>query len=238
MNSGCCCWSRPRVKVMNTGHERPGTATGRSPGRSPRSTPGSSSADVDQEGIADHLGVEGSAGKDAAPRAQPLDHVADRGDRHQGRRRQGELLRAVGRDDLGAQLLAGALHLAARLALVAVLDLQGADSAARCRCAAPRRRAWRRRFIFHDGVRAISVVMSRLRCQPPQSWVRSCTAVPMRGALAAMPSRRAYSARCGCICAAGTEPRAELPTERRRGNTQADASGHLAHGVGGSIVQR
>ena len=52
---------------------------------------------------------------------------------------------------------------------------------------------------FQEAVSAISVRMSRLRCQPAQSCVRSCTAVPMRGALAAVPSRSAYSARCGCI---------------------------------------
>ena len=64
-------------------------------------------------------------------------------------------------------------------------------------------------LIFHEVVSAISVLMSRLRCQPAQSWVRSCTAVPMRGALAAAPRRSAYSARCGC-----TWPR--LPARGRR----------------------
>ena len=90
-------------------------------------------------------------------------------------------------------------------------------------------------LIFHEAVIAISVVMSRLRCQPAQSSVRSCTAVPMRGALTAAPSRSAYSARCGCICAPAACGRSRAAAKAKR--TTARMPAPCAGAPGRSIVR-
>ena len=85
--------------------------------------------DLDQEGIAHHLGVEHQGGEVHGLGLQAVDQVIDGGDRHQGGRRQHELVgRAAGLHDLGPELAALTLDAALELTLAAVLDLHGAEA--------------------------------------------------------------------------------------------------------------
>ena len=64
---------------MNTGQDLPaGTATGRSPGRAAAQARRDLLGDIDQEGIADHLGVEHQRREGGGVGPQPLDQVVDR----------------------------------------------------------------------------------------------------------------------------------------------------------------
>jgi hypothetical protein len=60
------------------------------------------------------------------PCPQAVDHLADGGDRHQGLRRQEQLLRSVGCDDLDPRLAVKSLDLAMRFAFGAIQDLDRA----------------------------------------------------------------------------------------------------------------
>src|SRR5215472_9126283 len=229
---GSCC--RPRVKIMNTGHDLPaGTATGRSPGRAARSVPGSSLVTSTRKASPITSASNTSAGNEAAlARSRSIRWLtASTGNK-------------VG--DGSTNWLGGP---------------SGKTISARvspsCRCTRPlisrglpfwvctvlKRKARRvsspsildAMLIRQEVVSAISVLMSRLMCQEVQSCVRSYTAVPMRGALAAPPSRRAYSARCGCTWpnAASGHSSASARTKR----TSRCIAPPCARGGLGSIVR-